>query len=974
MADRYWMGPNDTTRSSTWGTSTTNWSADGSTRGASAPTSADTVYFPDYGVPYTITITGTINCNNFFNDNYSGTTFNGSGTLNVYGAQFQYGDYAGASTWPHTGTVNFVGTTALTGGVPTTITSNGVPMSCTAVINSPQVGAILGGYWTVNKSVYLNAGTLDVSFNGMACWAFFSTTTSTRTLVCDFSTWIDLIGPTATSGMLFMETLTGFNMGVPYSGDYTYSGGFRAQVPSARSFYCGSSTYSSLAYLPKLKIVGSGTVNIASPAYFDEIDLTESDTTVSYGSRTWNCRIMQFGYTNVYTGITLAMNNPKNLGTNDGWIGSGYIYTNGATIASLSSNVGAANLATLIGGNLIVTGSFTHTSGDFQLTWDVTLGNQYSSSNSNVRKLIFNYAGIYFSTTTSGVTLISMATATNYSFEGYGDTLGGSYGGAFMINTNVNRTISIGSSAAPISSPDVYWFDGNFTSALTVTSGSWFNVFRIGYTGEDFLGGDGAYPGGALTSNITLNIQRALLLHTVGGTGLTINTKVADGVSGILALKGKTITSITVNNIGTGMIKVAQTGTVTSAVTLNTGGFGVTNGGNLTTPSFTSPSNTSVRALDFSDDGIITLTGTANNIVLNMPRPTNCTVTGGINSGFVSNMNVAKIFNYGATSFANNEFLPTAPGLKLTGSSSASINDNSSFGYLNLSELNSTLLVASGNGALRLTSLRLNSAVFGQFTAKMYGDGTISSTAPNGIITAIEMTGEFGYATALANSINCSTFTMNSGRLDLEGFNLRAPTFNSTVSTASDRMINGPGRIYDVDTISVANGAGWAPHASYGDPPTLEYRGTTLNGGGGSFGILDNVLGNEMTITGSNYFADLKASVLPATFKFTSGTTTTFGNITASGTAANKITLRSTVPGSQATFTRVGWSYYEPAPVEPSYLILQDINATGTAQWPDVEWRAYNGTITDGGNNTGWLFLRPSTVNGQFLVFFEGIS
>jgi hypothetical protein len=972
MADRYWMGPNDTTRSSTWGTSTTNWSADGSTRGASAPTSADTVYFPDYGVPYTITITGTINCNNFFNDNYSGTTFNGSGTLNVYGAQFQYGDYGGASTWPHTGTVNFVGTTALTGGVPTTITSNGVPMSCTAVINSPQVGVTLGGYWTVNKSVYLNAGTLDVSFNGMACWAFFSTTTSTRTLVCDYWTYIDLIGPTATSGMLFMDTLTGFNMGVPYSGDYTYSGGFRAQVPSSRSFYCGSSTYSSLAYLPKLKIVGSGTVNIASPAYFDEIDLTESDTTTSYGSRTWNCRIMQFGYTNVYTGITLAMNNPKNIGTNDGWMGSGYIYSNGTTIASLSSNVGAANLATLAGGSLIVTGSFTHTSGDFQTVWDLTLGNQYSSSNSNVRKLILNYTSIYFSTTTSGIVLISMATATNFRFEGYGDTLGGSISGSFIINTNYNRTLSIGSSAVPITSPNVYCDAGNGTSTLTITSGSWFNVLRMGYGGDGW-GADGGNPGGPITANITLNIQQGLILHSGTVTGLTINTKVLDGVSGVLALQNKTVSNININNVGTGMIKMAQNCTVSGTITLNTGGFGV-NDGITVNSTFTSPSNTAVRALDFSNTGLINLTGTANNIVLNMPRPTNCTVTGGINSGFVSNMSVPKIFNYGATSFANNEFLPTAPGLKLTGSSSASINDKSSFGYLNLSELSSTLLVASGNGALRLTSLRLNSAVFGQFTAKMYGDGTISSTAPNGIITAIEMTGEFGYATALANSINCSTFTMNSGRLDLEGFNLRAPTFNSTVTTASDRMINGPGRIYDVDTINVTNGTNWYPHASYASPPTLEYRGTTLNGGGGSFGILDNVLGNEMTITGSNYFADLKASVLPATFKFTSGTTTTFGNITASGTAANKITLRSTVPGSQATFTRAGYSYYEPAPVEPSYLILIDINATGTAQWPDVEWRAYNDTITNGGNNTGWLFIRPSTVNGQFLVFFEGIS
>jgi len=972
MADRYWVGTSDSNRSGTWSTSTTVWSVDGVTRGASAPTSADTVYFPDHGVAYTVTLSGTINCNSFYNDNWNGTTFAGTGTLNVYGNTFSYG--SAVSFWPGTGAINFVATTATAGGVPTTVYSNGVIMYGQPNVNSAQVGVILGDYWTVNTTFRLTAGLLDLNYYGMACYTFQSDGSTARSISFASNTWIELVHPSTSAGMLLMATLTNFTVVTP-DNDWTseYLGGFRGYCPTARTFNCGN-TATTTGRLPNLKVTGGGVPNITSPAYFDQLDLEEISTTTSLGTRTWNCRRILFSYNSIYTGITLVMTNPNNRGVADGWLGSGWIYTNGVTIASLQITCGSANEVLLWGGTFIVTGSLTHNSGTLQLLWDVTLGNQYSSSNSNVRKLIFNYAGIYFSTTTSGITLVSMATATNYSFEGYGDTLGGSYGGAFMINTNVARTITIGSSAAPISSPDVYWFDGNASSALTVTSGSWFNVFRIGYSGDDFLGGDGAYPGGALTSNITLNIQRALLLHTVGGTGLTINTKVADGVSGILALKGKTIASITVNNVGTGMIKAAQTGTVTSAVTLNTGGFGVTNGGNLTTPSFTSPSNTSVRALDFSDDGIITLTGTANNIVLNMPRPTNCTVTGGINSGFVSNMNVAKTFNYGATSFANNEFLPSAPGLKLTGSSTASITDKSSFGYLNLGELNSSLFVASGNGAVRVTSLRLNSVWFGQFTAKMYGDGTISSTAPNAIITAIEMAGEFGYATALANSINCSTFTMNSGRLDLEGFNLRAPTFNSTVSTASDRVINGPGRIYDVDTITIANGTNWYPHASYADAPTLEYRGTTLNGNGASFGILDNVLGNEMTITGSNYFADLKASVLPATFKFTSGTTTTFGNITASGTATNKITLRSTVPGSQATFTRVGWSYYEPAPVEPSYLILQDINATGTAQWPDVEWRAYNGTITNGGNNTGWLFLRPSTVNGQFLVFFEGIS
>jgi len=77
MADRYWIGG-----SGTWNTSTTTrWSAtSGGAGGASAPTSADDVFFPSGG---TVTLSGGV-CRNMTVT--SSTTFSGTGALTVYGS------------------------------------------------------------------------------------------------------------------------------------------------------------------------------------------------------------------------------------------------------------------------------------------------------------------------------------------------------------------------------------------------------------------------------------------------------------------------------------------------------------------------------------------------------------------------------------------------------------------------------------------------------------------------------------------------------------------------------------------------------------------------------------------------------------------------------------------------------------------------------------------------------------------------
>lgn len=84
MADRYWVGG-----TGTWNTSTTtNWSAtSGGAGGASAPTTADNVFFDANSGTGTVTLSGATTLNNLDCTGFSGT-FTGTGQKTLYGTTF----------------------------------------------------------------------------------------------------------------------------------------------------------------------------------------------------------------------------------------------------------------------------------------------------------------------------------------------------------------------------------------------------------------------------------------------------------------------------------------------------------------------------------------------------------------------------------------------------------------------------------------------------------------------------------------------------------------------------------------------------------------------------------------------------------------------------------------------------------------------------------------------------------------------
>jgi hypothetical protein len=134
----------------------------------------------------------------------------------------------------------------------------------------------------------------------------------------------------------------------------------------------------------------------------------------------------------------------------------------------------------------------------------------------------------------------------------------------------------------------------------------------------------------------------------------------------------------------------------------------------------------------------------------------------------------------------------------------------------------------------------------------------------------------------------------------------------------------------------------------------------TFTGAGGSYGALVQAGAGVLTISDSSTFADIKATTWPSTITFTAGTTQTVAYFTLSGMVSNLITINSSSAGTGFNLSKTAGA------VNASYLNIQDSNATGGATW-----RAYNGTNTNSGNNTGWAWVYvPPSITGQFMAFF----
>lgn len=119
---------------------------------------------------------------------------------------------------------------------------------------------------------------------------------------------------------------------------------------------------------------------------------------------------------------------------------------------------------------------------------------------------------------------------------------------------------------------------------------------------------------------------------------------------------------------------------------------------------------------------------------------------------------------------------------------------------------------------------------------------------------------------------------------------------------------------------------------------------------------------NNITITGTNTFNDLKDDGTGAHTIIFPNVTTTVSTFTVNGAdASTHITLART--GASGTFTLSAAS----GTINAQYVTISNSTATGGATWNAVD-------STDNGGNTGWNFISSSLPSAGFLMFFDEMN
>lgn len=237
-----------------------------------------------------------------------------------------------------------------------------------------------------------------------------------------------------------------------------------------------------------------------------------------------------------------------------------------------------------------------------------------------------------------------------------------------------------------------------------------------------------------------------------------------------------------------------------------------------------------------------------------------------------------------------------------------------------------------------------------------------------------------GGTLTLGVNTSISTYTTTNGTLDLAGYALTVPSYVTAAGT-KNLTFNGGTLIVTNATTTAFNNAvptGFTTTAGTGTGKIsmTAATGKTFVGGGSTYnctlsndgaGLL-TISGNNaistitstsgsIAITGNNTITTITNAVQPMTYTFTAGTTQTITNWLVGGTVGNLVTIASATAASHTLSKASGI-------VSSNYLSISRSTATGGATW-------YAGAnSTNGGNNSGWIFLNAPTAGGAFFSIF----
>lgn len=886
MANRYWVGG-----TAAWdGTAGTKWAlTSGGAGGQAVPTSADDVFFSAASTG-TCTISAgntgakSINCTGFTG------TLAGTAAITV----------SGSVTLDAGMTMSYTGT--LTLNATGTLTSAGKTLG-SITISGASITVTLGDACTtgVTNTVTLTQGTLALAGFTLSTGIFSSSNTNTRAISFGAGN-INLTS--ATAGTTILSAAVGSNL------SWTGTGGFvRNQVATATMSW-GSTNFTNG---PNLTVnAGSAALTLTAASYFKTTNFTGSTCDVASSST---------GSINFQGNITLASGGTYtslpifNSSSNT-------ITSNGRSIRSLT--VSTSGTTVTLADALTTVVSVSHTQATFNLAGFTVTTPVWLGSGTLTRVLAFGSGGnIVLNSSTPAATILSIATATGFTWTGTGQ---------FTRNMVATATVVFGTTGGTTSNaPNLTVNNG--ASDLTVTSGSYLK--NVDFTGSTSI------------VTATYNACGNLTLAS-GGTYTSVAPTFL--ASGTVTSSGKTLGATTVNGSGiTVTLADAMTLGAASTFTLTQGTLALA-GFTLSTGIFSS-NGSSVRSIAFGSGNIELTSTTASTTVLSMGNATNFTWTG--TGGFTRNQAATATFVFGPTGASASN----APNLSIyAGSATPSFIANNF--YKNLSFAGSTC-----NPALSYNACGNLTLGGGDYTAvypTFLASGVITSNGK--IINDTTINGS-GITVSLADNLTVSgggaglgVITLTQGTFDANNQNLSCGTFSSSNSnTRTINMGSGTWGVYlSWDTSTTTNLTLNRGTSTIQNP---QFGALIFNGGGLSYYNIDQAASASflLTINGSNSFNDIKStytSTGATTITFQAGTTQTVSNFTASGTAGNLLTINSSTPGSQFTLSKASGT------VNAQYLAIQDSNATGGAVWNAL----YS---TNLGNNTGWIF--PG--GNMFLMF-----
>ena len=263
------------------------------------------------------------------------------------------------------------------------------------------------------------------------------------------------------------------------------------------------------------------------------------------------------------------------------------ITTGGTTINGAITFNGTGGAWTL--GDALTTGvtlTTTLTAGTVNLNnFNLTTG-IFSSSNTNTRSINFGSGNVILSHTTAAQTVLSMATATGFTYTSSGTFASGT--GCFQATMSTTRTFTFGTTGGTATNaPNLYLTSG--ASIATITTASWFNELNFGTTA--FTIAATSLNLNNLVSNSSTSVTTNLTA-TMRGTGLlavgpSIGPLVINSTNGTTYISNSQSIACTTCTLTSGTLDMYTGGVLTCSSTFTFGGGTLINIGTINCTTFT---------------------------------------------------------------------------------------------------------------------------------------------------------------------------------------------------------------------------------------------------------------------------------------------------------------------------------------------------------------------------------------------------